>query len=244
MKKILSFAIITLILAIALSVNVFAADLDIESVTIETVTLEEGEDGFWSAGNFFYNCHPTSYTVKLRDGRTFHGDYGSVEIDGDYYYLEYELPSTNDWEGGKTYTIPVTFAGFQTSYQVVINEGPVESFTVQDFQIIEHTDGSYEHGRYYYSVYSPKINITFKDGSTEESYGGYWDDDYDWHSLYINTTELQDKQEWTVGNTYQVTAYLQGEKSVFNVTVIETPIESIEIDDMTFIDGVDDIYFM
>ena len=242
-KKLLSFAIITLILAIALSVNVFAADLEIESVTIETVTLDEGEDGYWSAGNFIYNCHPCSYTVTLKDGRTFSGEYGSIEIDGEYYSLEYELPSTADWKGGDTYTIPATFAGFQTSYQVVIKEGAVESFTVQDFQIIEHTDGCYEHGRYYYSVKDPKINITFKDGSTEESYGGYWGED-DWHSLYINTTELQDKQEWTVGNTYEVTAYLQGKSSVFNVTIIETPIESIEIDDMTFIDGVDDIYYM
>ena len=42
---------------------------------------------------------------------------------------------------------------------------------------------------------------------------------------------------WTVGNTYTVTGTLLGRSAEFNVSIIESPIEKIEIDDVSMIEN-------
>lgn len=58
--------------------------------------------------------------------------------------------------------------------------------------------------------------------------------------------ELSDNQsynyQWTVGNTYELTATLMGKKTTFDVTIAESPLTSFKMADITIIEGTHGYY--
>lgn len=100
----------------------------------------------------------------------------------------------------------------------------------QAVKVIENFDG-YDSPEYYWYNLSSKINakVTMTDGEEYDIINGnafYYNNEYIRCSVSSNQSALN---EWTVGNTYTATLYVLGYPAEFSVTVVESPVESIEV---------------
>ena len=108
---------------------------------------------------------------------------------------------------------------------------------IDDISIIEGTGGyTDKNGKYVYTDISPEVSIWDTDGN------GYFGKGQIVTKGATYKLRLSDEQNetsgyWTVGNTYTVTGTLLGRSAEFNVSIIESPIEKIEIDDVSMIEN-------
>ena len=220
--------------------NVTITASPVESVEVSDISIIEGTHGYTSEdGSYYYNDINPSFTVKLKDGRVFTSEYGAVIIDGEWFGLnpdiskQYEQP----WTAGNTYEVDCEILGAIATFNVTITASPVESVEVSDISIIEGTHGhTNEDGSYYYNDINPSFTVKLKDGRELTSQGGGVTIDGEWHRLNIDTFK-QYKQPWTVGNTYEVDGEILGAIATFNVTITASPVESVEVSDISIIEG-------
>jgi len=115
----------------------------------------------------------------------------------------------------------------------------ITSIEIEDIEIIEGTGGSYNGEDFFYHInLSLKAEATFKNGEKQIINGGFGIDDR-WYSFNTNEWEMQNEDPWEAGNTYEVTGTLLGVSDTFNVTIVESPIESIVLEDIVLFEGVD-----
>ncbi|MBR0232252.1 MAG: leucine-rich repeat protein [Clostridia bacterium] len=232
---------------------------------------EHGVYGILWHGDY-YNYFDNSIRVMLKDGTEITADYfggamhvvadengtkygNDYEIRGEIYELKYTDDQKKDdpWKAG-IHTVHCDFEGFEFDYDVEILECPVESFTVEPLEIIEG-DGRYDKNIYDYDVASwVSINAydyeryvrwtaVLKDGTVLDQDNRYYNGKWYWPHI----TDDQVKAEWTVGNTYTAKANLMGFTADLEVTIIDTPVERIELEPVKIIEhtcGYEDYYYV
>ncbi len=225
--------------------NVTIVESPIDKIEINDVTIIEGTNGSYSDGVYEYDTPTLSGVVTFKDGTTQEFQY-YIDIDDVWYWVsidnwysqQYEQPLTV----GNTYEFTGTLMGVSDTFNVTIVESPIEEIEIEDITIIEGTNASYSDGNYEY--YTPTLSgvVTFKDGTIQEFRDSIPIDDV-WYHLSVNNWYVQQyEQPLTVGNTYEFTGSLKGVRYTFNVTIVESPIEEIEIEDITILEGTNGSY--
>ncbi len=237
----------------------------VKSVTVEPIVYIEGTNADltcdWDGDQYTdyysaYHLQPETYTITLQDGTQYKNE--GFEYKGQWYSLNVNDPQSfeNQWNVG-TYTVEADVAGYQFTYPVTIVENPVASVTFEHTTVVEHTDGEYirdyipgespeDNGTYTdeyycYDVY-PNYTITLKDGTT------YGADDImvyqgrEYGMTYYNGENQSYEQQWTVGNTYYGVAELAGVKYNYPVTIEACPVEKVEVEPVTVLEGKDGYY--
>ena len=156
-------------------------------------------------------------------------------------------------ESGKSYYLLTRLCNASSSgnYEIIITETPVERIEVEDISVIEGTSGYYsgywddseyvEYWRYSYSY--PAFTIYFKDKTSKTVEKGSGGTEIDGTRYYLSTTDNQSyDNQWTVGNSYTVDCTFIGVSSSFNVNITENPVERIEVEDISIIEGTSGYY--
>ena len=242
MKKFASIAVAILIAVTALPLSVYSAAPKIVSVEIEDLSVMEYTHGYSDEdGNFIYDELYPSFTVTLSDGTEI-GSFGNaVFIDDDIYFLELDLEDQyngNYWTVGNTYAVTGSILGVSDTFNVTVTETTIRSIEINDISVIENTHGYDDgEGHYIYEMLYPDFTVTFKDGTQIESNGSFVIIDGEWCFLEYDVEDQYMGNYWTVGNTYQVTGGICGFTDTFNVTIIPSPVERIEINDISIIEN-------
>ena len=237
------------------------SEVTVTNLICNNVNLIEGSDGYFSeeydyetGGNnryYRYSVYPT-YTVTFSDGTVMSNQRYGTNYNGRYYSLSVSTDQSysNQWGVGSHIAI-ATMGDITITFTVNIAESPIESITCNDVEIIEKTSGYYTTGYdsvsgenkeyYYYSSINPIYTVVFKDGTVLENqrYSIQFEGQY--YSLNCSGNQSYEKQ-WTVGNVYSATASLMGAETTYEVTVLETPIESLTVEDATIIEGTNGEY--
>ena len=223
--------------------DVTVAENPVERVEVNNITIIENTDGYINTDEddkeyFYYNYSP-KYTVYFKDGTHSNTTSGSTQIGDDWYGMQYEDNQyESHWTVGNTYDVTCTFMGAESGFKATITENPVARVEVEAVSIMEKSRGyiaGYGDDVYFRYSYSPNYTVYFKDGSKAESTnGGSIKVGTKWYSL--STSDTQYEQHWTVGGTYDVSATFMGiQASGFKVTITESPVARVEIEDVTLI---------
>lgn len=223
--------------------NVTIVENPVESIAIDDFEIIEGTHGQINAdGTYYYTTFYPNFTVTLKSGEILRNVYDYITINGETYslsvndYLQYENP----WTAGNTYQVTGTFLGVSDTFNVTVAEAPIKTIKIDDIEITVGTHGyTREDGTFYYDYIYPSFTAVFKDKKTVKSSGSGMEIDGVRYSLEIDKSD-QDEEPWTVGNTYQVVGTFLGVKDTFNVTIVESPVESVEINDIKIIEGTQD----
>ncbi|MBQ7715325.1 MAG: dockerin type I repeat-containing protein [Clostridia bacterium] len=188
-----------------------------------------------------YNVAP-GFKVTLADGREIYGGGYSVYIDGKNYPIEYyDTQEYVHWTGGNTepYIVGASVPGATCEFKVYVDSAPFKKLEILDTFVIEGVDGydsSYEGFFRYY--YSPDFRLTMNDDTVLESrYGGL---EYKKH--YISVDILDDDQfvdHWEVGEVHGMTGRVFGMTDQFSVSVLPSPVKSVDFEDMTIFEGLE-----
>ncbi len=187
---------------------------------------------------YVYYLFDAVIKIVYKNGNTVNTNVGSW-IDG-YEVSIIPDQDTNPWTlGGENYAT-IEYRGATVKMPVTIIENPVASIEVISGPepIIENTGGYFNNeydmmsgqviGKYFYYNYNPYentvIKINFKDGSFKTAKVGDTVNE-----AYISYTDEQNYVNWTLGSdNYFYVTYLGTETKV-PVTIIESPVEYIEI---------------
>ena len=212
---------------------------------------------------YVYGYQPEEFTVTMTDGTVYENE--GFYIGNEWFDMWWVVPGEsgqtfdNQWEVGNTYTVKATLAGFEYSYQVEIVESPVASVEVEKVYLIEGVNGSFyqddlydEYGEWIgmspeyfaYEFRPQRYTITLKDGTVYEDRGFYIGNEWVnifWMDAY-ETAQSYDNQ-WTVGNTYVVEKTLCGVPYSYEVEIVDSIIESIDVSPI-FMDAETNGYWM
>ena len=122
----------------------------------------------------------------------------------------------------------------------------VKSFTVEDRTVMDGVDGSYRDfngttGNFYFDI-RPAFTVELEDGTILHSGENGIEIDDNTYNLYYEFTDGSSITNPSVG-THHAIGYFMGVEDEFDVTVLESPVASIEITDMTLQAYMDDGYF-
>lgn len=127
----------------------------------------------------------------------------------------------------------------ETTFAPATEEKTPESITVEDMELTEGLD-SYaatddKTGKLYnrYDL-CPKYTLHYSDGSTDER---EYDPDNNDGIIYFETNQSIDN-EWTPGE-YKVKAYYGELETEFNVKINPSPVESVEFEPVSLVEGLD-----
>ena len=220
------------------TVPVRIIECPIEKIEIEDVSIMEYTKGCFVGDDYHYEWFDLDVTTTFKDGSVQHGT--TIQFNGYGYSLQTDTSSQYDepWVAGKTYTVTGSFLGVESTFNVTITECPVKSIDIKDLSVMEHYNGYYQGDVFIYNGFVLEAVVTFKDGSTKEIQDHYEIGD-EWYSIETNVYELQQNEPWTAGNTYEVTGTFLGAKDTFKVTITESPIKSIVIEDIVLVEGFD-----
>ena len=220
----------------------------IESLVLDDVVLVANIDGHQEnayneetgyLGSYFHYDYDVSGVAVLKNGSTVEIENSSFWYKGTMYSLEIDdgQSYTNQWTAGNSYEVTCEMLGVTDTITVTIQEFPIKSFSISDMQIVEYTNGYWCDGydeelgewvEYFYYNVIPEYTIVMNDGTVIEGRGTGFEYDDKWY--YIEITDPQSYQnQWKKGNTYVVTAEAEGVTCQFDVEIIETQIQSIEI---------------
>ncbi len=248
------------ILGVSDTFNVTIKESPVESLSISDISIREKSTGWEEDGVFYYNFYP-DYTITMKDGSVVNNS--GIEIDGEWYSLSIDesIQYNEPWTVGNTYEVTGSILGVRDTFNVTITENPIESIVVDDIDVIVNTNGYYdsEYDCYIYSPNPTSFTAILKDGSQIKSVNGIVEIAGEHFGISSCNTNYWSQVEnpWTVGNTYQMSASVGGFSDTFNVTITESPVVSIEVEDVTCIEGTrgqyvvddggyyfyDDIYF-
>lgn len=233
----------------------------IESVSVGEVKVIAGTHGYENEnGQYIYTTGFDSvpFSVKMRDGRVLTSPCGRIGIDETWYDLKVDLPDqTKDpWTVGSTHALTAYIGNVSCSFNVTVIDNPIESMTIDPATCAEGTHGSYnyEKGYYQYKYFDyQSFSVTLKDGTVVQSgvripgtyncslnkggdpltltlYGMNYGD--------LLFDDMQDEMHWGVGEHY-ITGTLSrlDIAARMKVTVTESPVERLQIEDMLYVPG-------
>lgn len=240
--------VITTVLITATGFAAFAKQVyNIESISVEKVTLVKDYSGQYAIEEgkqeyFRYSTeNPSKVTVTLENGKTITDSLSALE---DYFNESAEISDSqsaeNPWKTG-AYTVQFTFMGYSGEYAVEVVDNPVEKITVENIELCYLGDGDYSYdsmgqkGNFYYRSEPKEMTVYFKDGTsksgTAQSFGkltGY----------NVSVFDNQNEKPWGIGRHKCSVEYL-GVKADYYVTVKESPVRSISVDEVTVYEGID-----
>lgn len=230
----------------------------IASISASNVSMTIGTNGHYSShadeyGNetvwYRYSYQPI-ITVTYQDGST-EQIYGGIYIGDDWYSPDYDDDQSysTPWGVGK-HTATVRLLGATTTFEVEITESPIASIVINKDSVTEGISG-WENTRYddetdsyitYFEYsYDPSFTVTMEDGTVYTSKNSEYDKHYiiiddEWY--YLNFTDTQSTIPWDIGE-HTVTGTILGISKEFTVEVIESPIVSVEFDNITLTEDYD-----
>ena len=171
-------------------------------------------------------------TVNFKDGTSAVTDING-EIDGVYVDV-YDDQYENPWDVGEHYTT-LSYLGVETQVRVTILPCPFKSVTVNSAPTKEYIYGDYSSGYLddegVYSFWPIELTglsftVEYEDGTTQT----YDDDDIDMDMWEIDGYSYEIYVLETTGTgTLEATMIYKGAEIKFDVNVIETHVESIEV---------------
>ncbi|MBQ9860207.1 MAG: leucine-rich repeat protein, partial [Clostridia bacterium] len=232
------------------------------SVEVEPIQLIEGTNGYWDRhygedeeGNridlefFHYYCQPRKYTIRMRDGSVYENE--SILWNGEWHGVGYSDPQNaeNQWAVGNTYTTTGSILGYEFTYEVEIIETPVASVEIEPRRLLAEQDGYWtwdyvyneelgcdeevEYFRYYCDPV--QYTITMKDGTVYVNESVEWDGE--WHSPE-NEADQGAENPWLAGNTYEVKGSILGYEFIYDVEIIGSLVESVEVQPIRVTEGI------
>lgn len=214
------------------------------------IVWDDQKGDFIESGNFIYEFNKTysmlELTVNYKDGTSEvrRGWDGLYDAAGHNYLMvnmneTYESQSEDPFTLGNTYTIGTCeWWGCTCDLKIRIIENPVESFSlkatlplIQNWLGYEFSISDDEFGYHYELNYTlPTLTVNYKDGTsaTYESVSIYNVYDITGYSLGIVDMYDYDESGLSIGK-HTFTAEYLGCTAPFEVEIIETPVQSIEV---------------
>ncbi len=250
MKKVLSIVIVIALLATQFILPTYATEVEatIENVTVTaTRDLVDRYDGSWDVEYdeeeneiefFVYDTTAAElwFELEMSDGETFSGDMWDVS---GYFETEFYYDNIVCYEEDHigTYEVEISCEYFTETVEVNVVENPVESVKAEATQaLIENWTGDWVEycedeecvEYFYYDTYYafPYYTITYKDGTV---YEGYEEEIWEQTGYYVFDVDTQSENPWVVGKNTAKTSFL-GVECEYEVEVVETPVESIEVE--------------
>lgn len=136
--------------------NVTVAENPIERIDIKDITLYDGIHNCYGE----YNFHPF-FDVVLKDGTVYKDEEYGIDINGTYISLEYIYDQEN-WKVGNTYSISGELAGITDTFNVTIEENPIESIEFTKIPRTEYLTGEF------FDMRGAELRVNYKDGKYED----------------------------------------------------------------------------
>ncbi len=255
LKSLLVIVLVSMLIISSVPVT-FAAERYVVGIEVEDVEIMQYTNGHYSYDYYndidtiYYNYWylPDEFTIIYNDGTT------EICEDGfDLLYNSDNQCSESEWGVG-THTATIYYYDdnddeFTCEMNVTITECPIESFEVSDVTIVENTNGYMDEDyvydeetdeEYYLEYYrynlEPTVKVHTKDGRTFTSYDNevYIDDT----AFDVKITSGQDyDNQYTTGNDYDAFATVAGMTQKFNVSITESPITKIVVEDLELTPG-------
>ena len=239
--------------------KVYITESNLDSFTMDPMVLYEGntrteyDDNTGESWERYdiYNC---TGTLNCKDGTSYSDLIGNMMH---WYYEKYgkdiyislvdHQSKENPWGVG-THTVEACLGKHKATFTVEVKENPLVSMSAEDFTIYEGqgnllsaTDPNTgeDTKRFHYSSEPKTISVALSDGTVLS--GDYYDVLYKLSNNYgldpvTEIVDLQDDQEWTAGD-HRVKLRLGNLETYYTVHVLENPIRSITVKDMTVYDG-------
>lgn len=222
----------------------------VEDVNFSDVDVYEGIDSYrdrdYVGDNIVYwdrYEYTPVYSVKFKDGTVLESDSeGRIFKDkekeiiyGGPYCTE-DQTIKNPWKVG-AHKVKALILGVEKEFTVNVKENPIAKVEVTSPTLYDEVDVDYFDG-YKHFYYSPEYKVTFKDGTVYEP-----DEDgaikINGNYKYASYEDDQSKDNiWGVG-THKAVITVCGVSQKFEITVKENPVEKVEAEDVTLIEGVD-----
>ena len=230
------------ILGVECTFNVTIKESPVQSVVLDDTVITGYTGGEWDEGLYIYKYFTPSGKVIMKDQtereiQGFNGTgagegraYYDFDIDGETYnlYIDYGEQFISPWQTGNTYKTRYVAVGGEGTFNTEITEGLVASVEIEDYTVIEGINSERYWTDYDYYYIQPAFTVTLKDGTVLHADGGRGIDiGEDYMSLEVQFD--QNEQHLLPGNTYEMTGFIGGASAIFNVTVLPSPIESVEI---------------
>ena len=247
------------IMGYPVTVTIEILECPVASVDIEPGLILENYNGYWNDRyneetgeyeEYFYYWLSTNdfdYTVTLKDGTVLTAYDGWVDYNNESYGLDFDVDQSETPLVLGENTINVSILGYETTAILEITDTPVASIEINPITIMENTDGqweeryneetgNYEDFYYYNSWYFDwEYTVTLKDGTVLESDSDgdiYYNDR--WYDLELLIDQYNNPL--TVGEN-EVTVSILGYETTAIIEIIESPVASIEVKPVTFIEN-------
>ena len=172
----------------------------VESVVVDDLHIIENFNGYWfSRYNpdtdqydrcFSYNLPAYKYSINFKNGVTVNSVNGTVYYDGGYYnmpdFSQYDKPlkpGTNE--------IEFTLGSFKGTFNIIVEESPVASVTVNPISIVENANG-------YFTDYASGYALAEEPGTLTEEEGTF---SYEEASFYEEETSAPHTETTIVPTT-------------------------------------------
>ena len=236
--------------------NVEITKNPVKKVEVRSISIIEGTSGYKtneynsatgkSDLEYYRYSYSPQFTVTLTDGTVLKSNGSMVNYNGKNYWLNYsdDQSYSNPWGVG-THTVKATIIGFETTFNVEITKTPVKKLEVESISIIEGANrqktNEYNPAtgksdlEYYRYSYSPKFTVTLTNGTVLKSNGNAVN--YNGMNYGLNCSDGQSySNPWGVG-THAVKASIMGFETKFNVEITENPVEKVEVESISIIEG-------
>ena len=235
MQRILAVCFAVLLLATTLPLSTLAyEERTVVSVTAEDLTLIQYADGQWMNINtddewFYYNTD-TAFTVTLSDGTSVSGTVMEIRSETGYAPRVIREQSASAPWGLGDHTVNIACADVTGSFTATVVESPVASVAVAPATAVHHVDGSYQsytdpdtgitqkNAWFQYSVNTPSVTVTFKDGTVFEGTPDELRAETGYPLGYRLVQSYGD--EWEIGDNENSVVFM-GATAPFTVTVVD-----------------------
>ena len=142
-----------------------------KSVEILPETLIENTHvADWHSSPVWYSIPMPRMRVKLTDGSMLEGDEFGVTYKGLKYQASLiggDPQASESWKVGNTYSVEYAFGSLRAVQKISIVQTPVSKIEADKQTVYQYTAGYSEFGELdeYKYIFSPKMTVTFKDGS-------------------------------------------------------------------------------
>ena len=215
--------------------------------TKDSLYNDNGEYVGESDPYYCYNLYP-NYKITLTDGSVIEND--GFNWEGQWYGVNYfpQQDFHSQWKKGNTYTVPVECVGVKSSFTVTIVESPVERIEIKPVSVVEKTHGDYVkdwldidnqiYADPYFAYHVPsymemEYTVTLKNGTVFTQDDAIVVDGVEYELEFEAYSNQHYTAPWVAGNTYYAKASCLGKETQYAVTILESPVESIEFAPIT-----------